>query len=733
MAYSVEYKKQVLERINNKKVVKTPHSMTQEEDHKDKHYFGKKQDYVFSQGYNLFKSKKYNESKKYFLQSIQNMTSKYIRSILFLGKIYVIERKYKEAEEQFKKYIEIDKDKNPHARLELGRLYEEEGRKKEAEEQFKKYIEIDKDKNPHARLELGKLYAKEERDEEAEEQFKKCIEIDKDKNPHARLELGRLYVKEGRNKEAEEQFKKCIEIDKDRTPHSRLELGRLYEEEGRNEEAEEQFKRCIEIDKDRTPHSRFELGRLYAKEGRNKEAEEQFKKRIEIDKDKTPYGRLELGRVYTKEGRNKKAEEQFKRCIEIDKDRTPHSRLELGKLYSEEGRNEEAEEQFKKSIEIDKDRTPHARLELGKLYAKEGRDEEAEEQFKKCIEISPANKLAEDELKKIQQKQDIDKIFEKQINVNAKVDDSKDILSQVRAKIYLGIIENSDIEKLKEHREKLDKKQYCFAMIAIYEKLGQIQKALAVIKEIQNYEELRGKELNILKERLKSKKKGIYDLASWDEIIGWEIVTNYQIAETVDNGQKDQDKSKQEKSNKESEIKPYTKCTNEIASTSEERVKGNVDNFQNQMKPKAQQSKNTHVILDTTNNVGQREKSKKKNNTNKPNEIARETIFANLSETLKGVIDEINRTYYVKMQQTNIQGNYVKKYDKLQSILECKETNRRAKMELMLVLINEGYRDIVKEEFPEEDYKFIDETIKEYYGKRLTGVEARKNIDEYCL
>ena len=56
---------------------------------------------------------------------------------------------------------------------------------------------------------------------------------------------------------------------------------------------------------------------------------------------------------------------------------------------------------------------------------------------------------------------------------------------------------------------------------------------------------------------------------------------------------------------------------------------------------------------------------------------------------------------------------YIKKYDKLQSILECSEGNKRAKMELMLVLINEGYSNIVETEYPAE-YKFISSLVEEY-------------------
>ena len=54
-------------------------------------------------------------------------------------------------------------------------------------------------------------------------------------------------------------------------------------------------------------------------------------------------------------------------------------------------------------------------------------------------------------------------------------------------------------------------------------------------------------------------------------------------------------------------------------------------------------------------------------------------------------------------------------------------------MELMLILINEGYREDAKKSFPEEDYEFVDGIIKQYLEKRLKPKDAIKAVDEYCL
>ena len=84
-------------------------------------------------------------------------------------------------------------------------------------------------------------------------------------------------------------------------------------------------------------------------------------------------------------------------------------------------------------------------------------------------------------------------------------------------------------------------------------------------------------------------------------------------------------------------------------------------------------------------------------------------------------------------ESNEVQREYAKRYDKLQAILASDKQNKRAQMELMLVLINEGYGDVVEEEFPEKDNNFINEIIQQYKNKTVNPKEAKKEIDEYCL
>jgi len=113
------------------------------------------------------------------------------------------------------------------------------------------------------------------------------------------------------------------------------------------------------------------------------------------------------------------------------------------------------------------------------------------------------------------------------------------------------------------------------------------------------------------------------------------------------------------------------------------------------------------------------------------------TIEQSVSESLKEVINEIKKKYYVQMgllsETRENQNRYIKKYDKLEAILECSKDNKRAQMELMLVLINEGYKENAKKLFPSEDYEFVDGIIQQYESKIIKPQEAIRCIDEYCI
>ena len=531
--------------------------------------------------------------------------------------------------------------------------------------------------------------------------------------------LGKCYLNIHKKGKAEELFKEVIELDS-KNVYARLELGKLYAKQGRREEAEKLFKEYIELDQ-KGLHPRLELGKLYAKQGREKEAEKLFKECIELDQ-KDTYVRLELGKLYAKQGREEEAEELFKECIELDQ-KNVYARLELGKLYAKQGRKKEAEKLFKEYIELDQ-KGLHPRLELGKLYAKQGKEDKAEELFKEIIELDQKNVYTRLELEKLYAKQEekksIDMLFLEKKSENKKLQHIEDL--KIREKIYLQKITEDDIESLKQLLEQhKDEKNFYLVLIAVYERMGQKQNALNVIKRMQqNGIEVKG--ISIIKERIKSNKARIYDIAKWDELIGWNV-SLIECKKKEENNTTIENKGKEKLSDK--EIPKSNKKENRG-----KKLEGENNNKYIILKGIKQESKGNTKTTSTSRVKKNKEKQAKK-------------IGETIRENTKSAVNRIELTYYAKMRlcsdeaedihkETERVRKYIKKYDKLQSILECSEGNKRAKMELMLVLMNEGYSKIVEVEYPTE-YKFINSLVEEYKKKEKTADVVKKEIDEYCL
>ena len=411
------------------------------------------------------------------------------------------------------------------------------------------------------------------------------------------------------------------------------------------------------------------------------------------------------------------------------------------------------------------------------IYMKSGKKEEIE-QAKEIASKFPNDEPIQSQLMtiyiksgKVEELEDLEELRQEQ---RIKIDDvfleqmdnkEENILSLIRAKLYVGTINNDDIQVLQQNIEQLERKQYYLILIAIYEKIGQKNNALKILKQMEE-EGIKLRGLSEIKERLKSKKQKLYDLGKWDEIIGWETVITPQY---------EKERKILEKANEE-EIKETKICkTNYKDETGKnqirEKQKINNDSLDENKK------EGQRIIIkstDKSNDTPIVEKKKKNIIKQKKKVIENKTIFSTLNESLKETIDEINRNYYVKMQPKTIkssrvkeyqqlllklddksvknkkelmtriqeilkeiyeendrQKRYINKYDKLQSILSCKSDNKRAQMELILVLINEGYTQVVEKEFP-EDYEFVNKIIKEYRKKSIKLEETKKQIDEYC-
>lgn len=468
----------------------------------------------------------------------------------------------------------------------------------------------------------------------------------------------------------------------------------------------------------------FRMGTIFYRRKKDKEqAMHYFLKSIQRQERSYIKSILFVGKIYEEMGNYEEARKQFEQYIEIDKDEHPHPHLELGRLEVLEGNYEEARKQFNKYIEIDKDRTAYAYSELAKLSVLEGNYQEAQRQFEKCLKICPKYRYAKQELKELQANKSLlnNNNFQESKPTTI-TQENKDLFNRIRAKINQETIEMADIQLIKEQEKGLSPKDYYLLQIVICEKLGQRQRALELIRQMET-DGLSSKELTKIKERIRSKKAKIFDLASWDNILGW---------------QSEKSKEEEERQRKLYEKHSIKKRPKEVVESEQSRE----ERKPSSLKPSKKHAKQ-EVIWKTSKEgiVGvQREKAKKQqkgkdgNPTEKKEKI---TIAEGMHPIMQEAIKKINLHYYVKMQPTNndvaVQNKYIKKYDKLQSILECSSTNKRAQMELMLVLMNEGYGEVVEKSFPQEDISFVQNLVEQCKQKKLVVEEARKQIDEYCL
>ena len=339
-----------------------------------------------------------------------------------------------------------------------------------------------------------------------------------------------------------------------------------------------------------------------------------------------------------------------------------------------------------------------------------------------------------------------------------------DILSLIRAKLYTKTIAPEDIENLKMHKDNLDVKQYYLALIAIYESFNQKNNALEVIKQIKE-EDIEIKGINYIRDRLKSKKKIRFDLSKYDEIIEWN--TEYTPKYIAELQMQDNEPTTHEKN---VETENLSQENNEDEVSLNDKV--------SKISPKASSMKIFSISSSTKHEKDT--SSKQKNKPNKQKQI--KTIFSSMSDELRDVIKKVFINYYVQMQprklSTNIekqteymqllqdinnspygqkqskkkqiepiytelnsvyyeeqkrQAFYMKRYDKLVNLLNKDKDSKKAQAEIMLMLINEGYKDIVQQEFPEDDYNFITGLIDDYYAKKLNTQDVQKKIDDWSL
>lgn len=558
----------------------------------------------------------------------------------------------------------------------------------------------------------------------------------RENNRDSEKESKEQIMQEKNQQELREEIQKQSEIVVEKKDKTKIEGD--TKEEARVEE--------VKYQKGKKEKSNFHKGLNLYRDGDFTNAKEYFQKSIKDEDEDCIKSMYFIGKTYVKEGNKKtgkirqeyykKAEQQFKECIEQSSEDL-QSLLELAKLYLKQGKNKEAYKILQRYIKMSKDMTSEGRVWLGKLYIKEGKYEEAKEQFERCIEID-GNKYAIELLKMLSngdknEEKQFDNIFDKKNEDSQGLEHIENM--KIRQKLYLQKITEEDIKEIKKLIEKnREQKENYLVLVAIYERMGQKKNALDIIKQMQqNGIEIKG--LAQVKERLNSRKARIYDMAKWDELIGWNVT---QIKN--ENKSKQDYESKVEKRNEKASIREKVIMTNI-------QLQGNeIDNKDDKVEESHKKKKKPQYIIQE----GIRQKSgniQKKSETRQVKEkdvnAEKRKIRDSVGISIKEVTDKIGQTYYVQMQLYNDgvlntraeierRQKYIKKYDKLQSILECSENNKRAKMELMLVLMNEGYSKVVENEFPKE-YEYINKLVEEYKKKTKTAKEVRQEIDEYCL
>ena len=368
----------------------------------------------------------------------------------------------------------------------------------------------------------------------------------------------------------------------------------------------------------------------------------------------------------------------------------------LGKCYLNIHKKGKGEELFKEVIELDS-KNVYARLELGKLYAKQGKEEESEKLFKECIELDRKNVYARLELGKLYAKQgkeeESEKLFKEYIEL-----DRKGLHPRLElGKLYAKQGRKKESEELFKEVIELDQKNV-YARLELgklYAKQGKEKEAEELFKEVIELDQ-----------------KNVYARLELGKLYA----------------KQGKEKEKEEEKLLDKEIPRSTEKENRGKKLESSNIEEN--NKYIIQKGIKQESKGNTKTSSTS-----RVKENKEKQAKKIGEIIRENT--------KSAVNKIGITYYAKMRlcsdkaedihkETERVRKYIKKYDKLQSILECSEGNKRAKMELMLVLINEGYSKIVENEYPDE-YKFINSLVEEYKKREKTADVVKKEIDEYSL
>lgn len=229
------------------------------------------------------------------------------------------------------------------------------------------------------------------------------------------------------------------------------------------------------------------------------------------------------------------------------------------------------------------------------------------------------------------------------------------ILNKIATKLYYDKIEEDDIEEVRNNNE-ISKFEKTVILLAIYEKKKDVSKAKQLIKQFKSEEpeSEKNKTLNVIKQRIESKKIRIFDYGFYEELLNWNIDENLKEKFEQEKEEKNHQRElrKKQKETTETKSEQSNKSYGEVESK-----KANIKFYDNYEKRRQNFKKRIEV------------KPNDKNSEISPKQIKEKTDYSN--EIIQFLTKQ-KALIYVKLQSNNdeIQRNAIKQWDKMGNLIE---------------------------------------------------------------
>ena len=311
-------------------------------------------------------------------------------------------------------------------------------------------------------------------------------------------------------------------------------------------------------------------------------------------------------------------------------------------------------------------------------------------QFEKAVEIAdrfPNDELIQNKLSNLNDLINYKEKFEKnglketnlsEINLDGKEKNFDRNINILRAKILSGIICLDDIQNLESIKYQLEEREYLLIKACIFEKLNLKKKCVETVQEITD---ITSKDKNQLLQSI-AKNNKFFSLEKWDYLIGWSIDSVDEYLEV----------SKLKVSPKEN------KCTVQKS----KKIK---DNIQTENLSSEKKKKDLKVISGSFSS--QRTKNISKNKSEK---VRKQTIYESLNSDYKQAVYDLKLKYYLEMYDEHKKIDAMFKYDRLEDVLNCENSNSKAFYQLLLMLRDIQYN--FEKDYPKE-YEIINNRISE--------------------